>query len=227
MRSTKPSPAGLSTFGNRSWFTACVALLFAMHAAGIIGLNWSFTRPLFSALVPFNLLTTAAIVLFFHRGYSISFIIFCVITFLAGFLVEVAGVKTGVIFGSYAYGPVLGWKLWDTPLLIGCNWLTLIYCTGTITHNILKINWLKPIVGAMLMVLIDILIEPVAMHLNFWSWQDNAVPLRNYAGWFAVSLLLQILFQFLVRNKNNPVTTIVYLTQFVFFLACNLFIWFR
>lgn len=202
-----------------------IGLLVSMHIAGLIGLNWAFSRPLFLALVPFNLITTAAIVLFFHTTFNRPFVLFCVIVFLVGFGVEVLGVHSGVIFGHYVYGPVLGWKLWDVPLVIGCNWLALIYCTGVIAEKVLETNWLKPVLAALLMVSIDLLIEPVAIFLNFWRWHGEAVPFRNYVGWFVVSLLLQIGFRLLVTHKNNSVAFVVYMVQLVFFLGCNLLIW--
>ncbi|MCU0354975.1 MAG: carotenoid biosynthesis protein [Cytophagales bacterium] len=203
-------------------FKVCIYLLVSMHMAGLIGLNWHVTRPLFSLLTPFNLIATAVMLLYCHQPYTGRFWLFAAIAFLAGFLVEVAGVHTGVIFGHYGYGPVLGWKLWEVPLVIGCNWLVLIYATRTVSEKLLKMNWLQPLVAAALMVLIDGIIEPVAMRLDFWSWRDNTVPLRNYVAWFGVSLVLHGVFKALVPVLRNPLAVLVYIVQFLFFLGCLL-----
>ncbi len=206
-------------------YSLSVALLVAMHIAGLVGLAWPVTKSLFLALIPFHLITTAVVVLLLHSVFDRSFFLFCLIAFGVGFGIEVLGVKTGQIFGSYHYGPSLGWKLWEVPLVIGCNWLTLIYCTGIMAEKWLKVNVLKPILGALLMVAIDVWIEPVAIHLDFWQWQNNLVPLQNYIGWFVVSLVLQVCFRYLVTAKHNPMATVVYLTQFVFFMGFHLLLY--
>ena len=203
-------------------FKVCVYLIVSMHAAGLVGLNWHVTRPLFSLLTPFNLIATAVMLLYCHRPYNSRFWLFAATTFLTGFLVEVAGVHTGVVFGQYRYGPVLGWKLWEVPLVIGCNWLVLIYATRAVSEKLLKINWLQPLLAAALMVLIDLLIEPAAMRLDFWSWQGDTVPLRNYVAWFGVSLVLHVLFRWLVPVLRNPLAVLVYVVQFSFFSGCLL-----
>lgn len=203
------------------------ALLIAMHLAGLAGLNWPPAQPYFLRLVPFNLVATLALVLLAHRNFTVRFAVFCTITFATGFFAEVIGVKTGLIFGSYVYGGTLGWKWLDVPLLLGCNWLTLIYCTGVLANRYVAAAWLRPVVASALMVCIDILIEPVAMRLDFWSWHNNVVPLQNYAGWFGVSFFLQILFQKMAAHRDNPVARLAYVVQFAFFLGCNLIHWLR
>ncbi|MDJ1481375.1 carotenoid biosynthesis protein [Cytophagaceae bacterium YF14B1] len=197
-----------------------------MHLAGIIGLNWQLVQPLFTILVPFNLLATTLLLLLFQPVFSTSFYIFCLICFITGYLVELAGIKTGIIFGNYEYGSTLGWKIAGVPVIIGCNWLTLIYCTGVIAHTYLRTSWLRPIFASLLMVLIDYFIEPVAMYLDFWSWQDNIVPFHNYLGWFITSFFLQLVFSALVPVRQNSMALPVYLIQFAFFLSCNLLYYF-
>lgn len=206
------------------------ALLTAMHLTGLAGLNWPPTQPYFLLLVPLNLVATLALVLLAHQDFTRPFLAFCLLTFLTGFFAEVVGVQTGLLFGNYAYGETLGMKIFDVPLVLGCNWLTLIYCTGVIADKYVNIKWLKPVAASVLMVLIDILIEPVAMRLDFWAWQHDTVPLQNYAGWFGVSLFLQVLFQRMVPHRNNPsrhnpLAGLAYAVQFAFFMGCNLIHW--
>lgn len=218
---TGKHPANLP---RQQWLPSAI-LLTAMHLAGLAGLNWPPTQPYFLLLVPFNLVATLALVLLAHRDFTRPFFAFCILTFLTGFFAEVVGVQTGLLFGNYTYGETLGWKVFGVPLLLGCNWLTLIYCTGIVADKYVGIKWLKPVAASVLMVLIDILIEPVAMRLDFWSWQHNTVPLQNYAGWFGVSLLLQILFQRLAPRSHNPLAGLAYAVQFAFFMGCNIIHW--
>jgi putative membrane protein len=48
-------------------------------------------------------------------------LILSLLIFLIGFSVEAVGVATGILFGSYAYSDVFGFKIFDTPALIGVN----------------------------------------------------------------------------------------------------------
>ena len=35
----------------------------------------------------------------------------------------------------------------------------------------------------------DYLMEPVAVRLDYWQWAGGAIPLQNYAAWFAIAAL--------------------------------------
>jgi putative membrane protein len=201
---------------------AARGLLLAMHVAGIIGLLHPFTHDLFLALVPFNLLVTAGLLFMFHRGFGRPFLVFCLLTYAAGFFVEVAGVHTGLIFGSYAYGAALGFKQWEVPLLIGVNWLVLVYSTGVVMHQLIPGRWLPPLVGAAVLVLLDLFIEPVAIRYGFWGWHTADIPLRNYAGWYVTSAVLLTLFATLPFRKDNRLAPWVLGVQFLFFCGTAL-----
>ena len=198
---------------------AAVAVLVIFHAVGLWGLLFSGDPVYFQRLTPMNLLLTNVLLFSFHRRWNTSFVLFAVVVFCVGFLSEVLGVHTGLLFGDYSYGAALGLKLWQVPLLIGLNWLMLVYTTGHIS-NYLKLHWLfKALTGAVLMVFLDYFIEPVAMQYDFWSWQGGSIPLSNFIGWFAVAFLLQLYFQKAPFFKNNALAPYVYLVQLVFFLC--------
>ena len=80
-----------------------------------------------------------------HISYK-QYIVFAVI-FLVGLGIEIIGVSTKAIFGNYSYGNALGVKVFDTPLLIGMNWLFLIYTTRLVFQNF-KMNEIFKILGA-------------------------------------------------------------------------------
>jgi putative membrane protein len=205
-----------------SHYKVALALVIAMHIAGLIGLQHPLSRPFFEQLIAFNLVVTAAIVFYFHSNFSYQFIVFTVVTFLAGYFVEVAGVHTGAIFGHYQYGRALGFKIWDVPVLIGLNWLILVYCSGVITHKLPIPTSIKIAAGALLMVLLDFLIEPIAIKHDWWTWQSDTVPLQNYAGWIISALVLLTFFHKLPFAKQNRIAPVVYVVQFLFFLMQNI-----
>ena len=196
-------------------------LLLAMHIAGVVGLSLEQTQDLFKALVPFNLLATAAILLHFEKNKNTNYGLFILITFLVGFFVEVLGVKTGDVFGVYSYGSTLGFKIFDVPLAIGLNWVVLIYCTAHLSRKITKSVVVQVIIASLFMVAFDLLIEPVAINFDFWSWELINIPIRNYIGWFVVSLLLQTLFHFLMKPTNNSLAIRLLYIQVGFFLVLN------
>ena len=50
--------------------------------------------------------------------------------------------------------------------------------------------WRSIILTALLMVVFDFVMEPAAVKLRYWTWQDGIIPLQNYIAWFLVSLFL-------------------------------------
>lgn len=194
-----------------------LVLLTAMYVAGMIGLNIPLTSQLFQWLTPFNLLASLGILLYFQKQWNRPFIIFCVIAFLTGYFIELAGVKTGVIFGQYQYETTLGFKVFDVPLMIGVNWLLLIYCVGSSLSALAQPVYIKVILGALIMMLLDVLVEPVAIRLNMWSWTTAVPPLQNYIAWFIVSAFLLTLFHVLKFRKYNPIALWLLILQIGFF----------
>jgi uncharacterized membrane protein len=194
-----------------------IGVLAIFYAVGFYGLGFSAYRPWFQVLVPFNLLLTNAVLFFFHRGFGRAFWAFAAVVAGGGFLAEVLGVHTGLLFGTYTYGQALGLQLWQVPLIIGLNWLMLVYTTGHLS-DLLPLPWLaRALLAAGLMVALDFFIEPVAVAFDFWSWQGGHIPLSNFAGWFGVSFLMQLYYQRANIRKGNPVAPSVYLLQLLFF----------
>lgn len=143
-----------------------------------------------------------------------------VATFLScytiGFAAEWIGVHTGYLFGNYSYGSVLGPKLDAIPLLIGINWYLLAISSHWLVSKFKQNLGLSVVLAAALMTGIDVLIEPVAVDLGFWSWQGAEIPWTNYLCWFLVSLPMQwICFSW--HKENNLLAGWLLLMQLLFF----------
>lgn len=199
----------------------CSLIIILFHLVGLYGfLNPDLTS-LFIKLVPFHLLLMLLLMIISGYDGSPGIMLFALSVFAAGFLVEVAGVNTGLIFGSYTYGGTLGLKLWHTPLLIGVNWLIMVYSTGVLLIACQINKYLLALTGAAILVGIDSLIEPVAIRYDYWSWSGENIPLQNYVGWFFVSFMMFILFTSLNFKKQNSAAIVLFVAQLLFFIILN------
>ena len=190
---------------------------------GIIGFANEPLVDLFMHLVPIHLLLMLALVLWNHQSWNKNIFIFSAIVYVASFVIEMLGTNTGLIFGEYAYGKTLGFKLWNTPLLIGVNWFILVYSMGCLLsryriHNSL----LFACIGATALVVLDMLIEPIAMRFDYWQWAGNKIPLQNYVAWWLVAFIFMLIFNRLHFNKQNIVAVSLLIIQFLFFILLNL-----
>ena len=196
-----------------------VGLIWLFHISGICGILF-IDRELFLETTPINLFVTF-ITLFVNqpqmdRGVALA----AGFAFVMGFAVEFLGVNYGLIFGEYAYGNNLGLKIGGVPLLIGANWVMLTFITGAVAALFSDRSPLKAAVfGAFLMVLIDLVIEPVAPKFDFWEFADVTAPLSNYIGWFLVAFPIQWIYQTQVKIKDRVFSFHLVLVQFFFFGA--------
>lgn len=202
-------------------FVSAITLV-VIHLAGIIGINTAY-KDLFLTLTPINLLISAFLLFLNHRDYNKSFYIFCIVIFSIGYLVEVIGVSTGIIFGNYSYGKTLGFKLLDVPVIIGINWLILVYCIGVIFNKLNLPILLKSLIGASLLVVLDFFIEKVAIKYDFWSWSQTNVPLQNYIAWFILSFILLLIFNLFRFKTENRMAQSLFIIQLVFFVTLAFF----
>ena len=195
-------------------------ILVVVHVAGIIGLQTEY-KDLFLMCTPVNLLLSIGLLFWNHTEFNKSFFIFSVLTFLTGYFIEVAGVKTGMIFGHYSYGKTLGFKLLDVPVIIGINWLMLIYIVGIILNKINTNTLFKSFFGAATLTTLDFFIEVVAIKYDFWKWSNYTPPIQNFVAWFIVSFLLLLLFNTMNFSKNNKLAQGLFIIQLVFFVTLS------
>ncbi len=212
MKATSPKEQNIS-----------IGILVAFYLSGLI-LIGSGQFPNFILLTPLNLLISLVVVLWNHPQWSRASIFVLALSFILGLGIEILGVNTGLIFGEYQYGPVLGWKIWGTPWMIGVNWALLIYCIGCSVNDWFPSwPWLARAIGsALIMVLLDYLIEPVAIYYNMWQWSAPEIPMQNYLAWFVVSLFLLSFFHYLQGKIKNKVAYYLLIMQFLFFLILGL-----
>jgi len=204
-------------------FPFALGFIVLTHVSGLIGLQTQYAE-WFLALTPINLLVSFALLLLHHPQWKRSVYIFLGVCFAVGFGVEVIGVQTGWPFGAYSYGEPLGFQLFGVPLVIGINWVMLVYIANMLVQPLKQPWWLKAFWAAFVLVLMDFLIEPVAIHLQFWTWESTTVPWTNYLAWFVVAYGLSILFQQLRFAKENRLAGPLLFVQVLFFGILSLLI---
>ena len=120
-------------FLKNNWFRISVFNIIVIYIVGICGICCTNLeeQKLFLQLTPINLLVTTVYAFVFHKNWNFKFVCSLIFIFLFGFFIEVIGVKTQAVFGTYNYGKTLGFKVFDVPLMMGFNWLLLIYCIAT------------------------------------------------------------------------------------------------
>ncbi|MFN8208450.1 MAG: carotenoid biosynthesis protein [Bacteroidales bacterium] len=195
------------------------------YLVGTVGMILPFSFPVFRALIPWSLILSFILLVCFHaeKNSRIAWLVFAGI-FAAGLMAEIIGVQTGKIFGNYRYGNSLGLKLLDTPLLIGLNWLFLVVVTGSVVAQ-LKLNGVLAVsLGALAMVVYDVVLEQVASPLDMWHWKDNVIPFQNYLAWFILSLLFHAIVRISGVRVSNPLALILLVCQFAFLLILSIFL---
>jgi len=180
----------------------------------------------FVYLTGFHLLFSAILLLFSHRPMPSTRIwTWLGICYLFGWSAEYIGVHYKWLFGEYTYGDVLGPKLWAIPLIIGVNWILVVYAIcATLNMFMSTVNRIvKIIIAAIALVALDYLIEPVAIKLDFWTWALGHPPAQNFIGWFGVGLLQASLFYFIVPFTENRLAPVLLVLQILFFGYISVF----
>jgi putative membrane protein len=172
-----------------------------------------------------QLLLATAIVLLYVGPWHPRLIFALVSIYLAGLGVEILGVKTGFPFGNYHYGPILGPKIAGTPLLIGINWVLVI--VGTVHFARAVAPRFSPlgitILSATFAVLLDLLIEPIAVAFNMWNWTQEDIPPSNFISWWILAALFSAIYQFWGNKSYHWVVIYVYIWLFIFFGSLYIF----
>lgn len=203
--------------------TIFVVILF--YVVGVVGIAIPGSQPFFRALIPFALLLSFILIMLFHKSWKRLDNLFAFpLIYLLGYLVEVLGVKTHLIFGHYTYGEGLGFKLFDTPLMIGINWVMVVYCSAAMLAWTRWPSVIQILVASGLLVLYDLVLEHVAPLLGMWSWQENHIPLQNYLAWFVLAAGFHGLLKWMKVRTINPVASAILICQFLFFIAILIFV---
>ena len=200
-----------------------IFIIWLVHISGFLGMSF-YDLDFFASFTSTNLFLMS-IILFLNFKLSSKYdILSILLIFLIGMITEILGVNYGLIFGDYEYGNNLGFKLFGVPFLIGVNWIVLTAISANIAALITKNKniVLTVIIGALLMLAMDFVMEPIAPKLDLWKFNNLIVPTSNYIGWLIIGLFTQTIYNLQFRQKEIGVSVNLYLAFFLFFSFLNL-----
>ena len=201
-----------------------VLFFIIFYSVGLTGIMLPSSRQFFIQLTPFTLLLSLFGLFLFHSARFDMKTVAALLTIgIAGFAVEVAGVNTGLIFGGYTYGNTLGIKAFNTPLMIGINWIILVYASFSLVSNLSMHPGFKVLTASTVMLLYDIVLEHIAPVLDMWQWEGGSVPFQNYAAWFILSVIFHSFLHIMGIRAGSKIALPILLCQTVFFLLLILF----
>ncbi len=196
-----------------------------VYIIGIIGFVIPYTHNFFLYLTPLNLLFCLLALLYLSKDQlKYTHVWIFIVIYLLGYGIEVLGVNTGWPFGEYVYGPVLWVKLMETPLFIGVNWLMLILVTHVIAFRFTKNALLTAIIGALLMLGFDLVLEPFAIATGMWNWANLNVPVENYIAWFIIAFIMHLIMNIKPLNGSFKLALTIFLAQIAFFIFNIMFV---
>lgn len=195
----------------------------------IVGAIWHITgliQEIMSILSSFTIIIISLISIFLFIKKETKNYLFVLLIFIISFLAEYIGVKTGILFGNYSYSDELLIQINNVPIAIGFAWLSTLFTSFSLTIKT-KISGLFSIAGlnAFLMTIFDYFLEPAAIKLNYWQWNNVKVPIFNYATWFLLSFIFSIItIKYIKRNEDISELKHLYFSQLIYFILIWLFV---
>ncbi len=203
-----------------TWITTI--LLALLYTVFIIGHALQSTELIALQLMPFLILTTLIL------GFASTFVdrntkvfLWFAVTGAVFLLLQIIGVTTGAVFGSYTYGQTLGLQLIGVPPMASLNWALIILGSISLVEILhIRVRIFKIIMASMIIVLFDYVMEPIAVCLDFWQWEGTSVPLQNYAAMGIIAAAAVYLYEKMhIRNEQKQLFVHILFIQYVFFTA--------
>jgi len=201
-------------------FYLLLTIIFVTFCADIIGLKTA-------KYIWFKLLLLCLPVLLLHSFYTLSVargIMFIVIASVTGLIMEILGLKYGVIFGGHYIYQSNQPTIMSVPSSVVLYWAVFIYTGYCVVNSFLiwanrekpnlKHNnyWLLPLLivaDGLIVVAIDLFMDPLEVYSGSWRWLEGGayygIPVGNFIGWFCVTVIATTVyrsFEYFVPSKE-------------------------
>ncbi len=146
---------------------------------------------------------------------------------------ELLGTKTGFPFSGYEYTSLMGYKITNlVPALIPISWFLMAFPSYVLARKISTNTYLQWVIGAFLLTVWDLTLDPAMSDLtNYWVWDNHGpyygMPLVNLLGWFGTGLLIMAGFHYSGSGKmadqiHPPIMEFYYFTVILLSLGMTL-----
>jgi uncharacterized membrane protein len=146
---------------------------------------------------------TCLVALYFARKrYGWDVVILALASMAYSYVFEALASSTG----TYHYDPRFWVKLpFNVPLWIPIGWGTIVF-VSTATSNRLGMKWwARPFAAALLALLLDIALDPIAVGLGYWTWKTPGTFYRvtwsNFTGWLLIVGSYSFVVEWLYEKK--------------------------
>ena len=177
------------------------------------------TRQFFIIITPYTLVLVAVAIFYYHKNWNFNTLIVLFFIFAASIGVEIFGVASGKLFGVYSYGNSLGYMIVDVPVIIGLNWIILVYGSAAVISAVTTKSILKIVGASVLMVVYDFVLEKAAPLMNMWKFEKGHPPFQNYIVWFIMAVIFHFIVNIFRLNTVNKPARAVFIIQFFFFFV--------
>lgn len=203
-----------------------IVLLVCVFGAGLVFHLIPFTLKYVLFLTDITLFIANCIVFYFvlrdQKGNTLLY--WSISAFIVTWFTELAGVRTGMIFGEYRYGDTMLLQINHVPLVIGMNWVILILGSYSIAQNFKVRSFFVPFLSSSMIVFFDFIMEAVAINLNYWQWAGNVIPIKNYIAWFLISFIFSSFLTLLKIKTENNILKAYFIIQLLFFIILRIFL---
>ncbi|MGC9516857.1 MAG: bisanhydrobacterioruberin hydratase CruF [Methanomicrobiales archaeon] len=123
-------------------------------------------------------------------------------------IIETMAIITGIPYSHFQYSDLIGLKLFGytpftvpfayAPLFIGC-----FYLASILNEN----KWKIIILSTLLVLMVDLVLDPAAVALNFWKFESGGfyygVPFTNFLGWIITGFISSAITMVIVKDYLN------------------------
>lgn len=142
---------------------------------------------LYYFLFEFGVIVTVFLILWRERKNK-QMLETLILAFVFGMVLEIID---STLSKAYFYSKDFLFMVSNIPIVIGTGWAFVYYTTKKVAGHY-NFKWFQaPFFMALVAVLIDFILDPIAIRLGFWTWRIPlnqellGVPYDNFVGWLA------------------------------------------
>ncbi len=172
----------------------------------------------------FILILTAPIVYFFSKWLGRNRLYILLVLSVFGLTIESIALATGFPYGNFVYNNQSGYQIfYSVPITTPFAWLIILLGCFVLANGFFSSSqWKRNLLSIVLMVWVDLLLDPVAVSLKWWFWPTGGsyfgVPLVNFLGWIISSFFGITIFWYLVRKVKFEKASPVEISASLYFL---------